>query len=65
MSKRWLLVAPLLLGCGGPPAVASFSLSWRLVDAKDPTPETAPGLTCAAAGIDTIRLSLRACAWIV
>lgn len=60
MRRTWLqaLLLPLALsGCGT--SAHSFSLSWKLVDAKQADPTTAPSLSCADAGVDTIRLTLQ------
>lgn len=57
MNRALLGLTLLCSACGAPGA--SFALSWRLVDARNPSPEAAPSLSCAQAGVQTIRLVLR------
>ena len=61
-SKFFLPSVLLLLGLSacGSPSDNSFSLSWRLVDAAQADPTTAPSLTCTDAGVSTVRLVLQA-----
>ncbi len=53
-----LVAAAAITGCGGwednPPPERGFALSWRLVDATQPDPATAPSLSCEQAGVATI-----------
>ncbi len=72
VQQAWKAMSRLLLCLGwvglvafGPSAcgsnnASSFSLSWRLVDANQADPMTAPALSCADANITTIRLVLAA-----
>lgn len=53
------LVAGLgLSGCGQSETTATAYLTWQIVDAKAPNPNTAPALTCDQKGVKTIRIEL-------
>lgn len=45
-------------GCGSTDTTATAYLTWQIVDASYPNPETAPALTCQQKGVTTVRVAL-------
>ena len=49
----------LAAGCGSPQTTtATASLTWQIVDAAAPDPNTAPALTCAQKKLTTVRVQV-------
>lgn len=48
----------LLSACGDNTVSTTVYLSWRIVDAKEPSPTTAPSLDCAAKNVAWVRVQL-------
>jgi hypothetical protein len=53
-----LCLGLLATGCGTPQTTATASLTWQIVDAAAPDPNTAPALTCAQKKVATIRVQM-------
>jgi hypothetical protein len=54
-----IALALVLGACGignDQPSLRGFALSWRMTDAAQPDPMTAPSLTCAQAAVATVSL---------
>ena len=45
-------------GCGSTDTTATAYLTWQIVDASYPDPQTAPALTCQQKGVTTVRVQL-------
>lgn len=48
----------LAAGCGSSQTTATASLTWQIVDAAAPDPNTAPALTCAQKKLTTVRVQV-------
>jgi hypothetical protein len=60
--RRFLFAAAAVFlsaaGCGPSETTATAYLTWQIVDANAPDPNTAPALTCAQKAVMTVRIQL-------